>query len=104
MEKTNNICSNTWAVVGFNSIIAEEIMENIVKTCEKDVLHKIYNANALVAIDFKDGTTLRWIRNPTFARGYRIGKLFCDRRIDQNVFLDNIVPMYRGSAEDIIWL
>lgn len=104
MKEINDYYSDVWAVVGFNSIIAEEIMENIVKTYEKDVLHKIHNTNTLVAIDFKDGTTLRWIRNPTSARGFRIGKLFCDSRIDPNVFREIIAPMYRGSAEDIIWL
>lgn len=104
MKEINDYYSDVWAVVGFDSKRAEEIMENIMKTCEKHVLHKIYNAKTLVAIDFKDGTTLRWIPNTTSARGYRIEKLFCNRRIDQNVFREIIAPMYRGDAADIIWL
>lgn len=104
MKEINDYYSDVWAVVGFNSIIAERIMENIAKTCGKDVLHKIYNANTLVAIDFKDGTTLRRIPTTTSARGCRIGKLFCDSRIDPNVFREIIAPMYRGNAADIIWI
>ena len=56
-----------------------------------------------MVVQFADGVRLMWVRPTESARGYRIGRLWCDVNTDQEILNNVILPKYRGKTEDIVW-
>lgn len=96
--------NKNWVVVGFDREISKEIMKNIARTCGKDIASINFNEHSIPMIKFQDGTILRWLPSDERAMGYRYTKLFCNCRIDTNVFETILAPQYLGDTKDIIWL
>lgn len=92
-----------WAVVGFNYDIAKQLMASIESSSGKEVSRKIQRKDELYT-EFSDGTLLRWIKTSDSARGQRIGKMWCDKNINEDVLKCVVLPMYFGKSEDIIWI
>ena len=98
-----NFAENRWAVVGFNYDTAKQIIAGIEETSGKEVSRRIQTKNE-IRTEFSDGTILRWVRASESSRGNRIGKMWCNRNIDEEVLRYVVLPMYFGKKEDIIWL
>lgn len=94
---------NRWAVVGFDYDRAVQLMANIEESSGKEISRKIQSKNEL-RTEFTDGTLLRWFKASDSARGQRIGKMWCDKNINEDILRCMILPMYSGKREDIIWL
>ncbi len=97
------MCENRWAVVGFNRVGAGQIIEDIIATCGKTRVRGVWS-NYGIRVEFSDGTVLRWVHAAESSRGQRIGKMWCDKNIDREIYNCVIRPFYRGKTEDIIWL
>lgn len=100
---SNEKYSGNWAIVGFEYNDARKIMVEIEQNCEKTVVRRIGTKNTLVT-EFSDGTILRWIRNGERVAEYEFNKMWCDRKIDDDMLQYMITPMYKGVRKDIIWL
>lgn len=102
-EDLKKMFDKKWAVVGFDYYRAIDIMSGIEKTCGKTVSKKIKSEHELVT-EFTDGTKLRWMKASEASIGFRFGKIWCDERINKDIFDLLIVPSYSGKYEDIIWM
>ncbi len=102
-NKIKQLYEKRWAVVGFNHERARKIIEDIVSSCGKEVGRRIIGKGTLL-IEFSDGTVLRHILASEYSRGYRIGKMWCDKDINREILHRVIMPMYFGNRDDIIWL
>ena len=94
---------NRWGVVGFNYNTAKQIIADIEKSCGKEVSIRTQSKNNIYT-KFTDGTVLKWIIASENARGNKIGKMWCDKNIDEDILNTIIMPMYFGKREDIIWI
>lgn len=94
---------NRWAVVGFDYDTAMRLMASIEESSGKEISRKIQSKNEL-RTEFTDGTLLRWLKASDSAHGQRIGKMWCDKNINEDVLRHMILPMYFGKRENIIWL
>ena len=94
---------NRWAVVGFDQDRAVQLIASIEESSGKEISRKIQSKNEL-RTEFTDGTLLRWFKASDSARGQRIGKMWCDKNINEDILRCMILPMYSGKREDIIWL
>ena len=93
------------AVVGFDYNIAIDIMSGIEKTCGKTVSKKFQSRKTLtLETDFTDGTRLIWVKGSESSRGFKFGKMWCDKNIDREIFDLVIMPSYFGEYEDIVWM
>lgn len=99
----NKNVKNKWAVVGFDYYRAIDIMSGIEKTCGKTVFKKFQSKYELKT-EFTDGTKLIWVKASEFSRGFKFGKMWCDERINREIFDYVIMPSYFGKYEDIIFL
>ena len=100
----NGFAKNRWAVVGFDYDTARQLMESIELSSGKEVSRRIQSKNEL-RIEFTDGTLLRWIKaSDNGCHGQRVGKMWCDKNINEDVLKCIVLPMYFGKREDIIWL
>lgn len=99
----NKNVKNKWAVVGFDYYRAIDIMSEIEKTCGKTVSKKFQNKYELKT-EFTDGTKLIWVKASESSRGFKFGKMWCDEKIDKNIFSSVIMPCYTGKHKDIIWV
>lgn len=96
---------NKWAIVGFNYDIAIDIMSTIEKTCGKTVSKRFQSRNTLTLVtEFTDGTRLTWVKASESSRGFKLGKMWCDKNINREIFDLVIMPCYIGKYEDIIFL
>lgn len=102
-EGFEKIFEKKWAIVGFNRCRAIDIMLGIEKTCGKTVYKKFNNKHEL-RTEFADGTTLKWVSASESSRGFKFGKMWCDEKIDKDIFKLIIMPCYTGKYEDIIWV
>lgn len=102
-NRVAQFASKRWAVVGFTHDGAKEIIEDIVSSSGKEVSRRLISKNMLL-IEFSDGTTLQHIRASENSRGYRIGRMWCDRDINKDILHCVIMPMYFGDRDDIVWL
>lgn len=91
-----------WVVVCSEWDVAKTMISNIENSSDKEILRRIIGKYEL-RTDFSDGTQLRWIQTSCSARGYRFGKLWCDKEINKVVLEQVILPMYFGEIEDIVW-
>lgn len=103
MKSHREAWRNRWAVVGFTYDVAKAIMLDIEHNCHKKIVRKVTGICEL-KIEFDDGTTLRWIPARESSRGFRIGKMWCDKNIDRHILRCVILPCYFGESSDIIWL
>ena len=94
---------NRWAVVGFDYDTAKQIIAGIEESSDKDVLRRIQTKHE-IRTEFTNGTLLRWVNASFSSKGQRIGKMWCDKNINEDVLKCMIMPMYSGRREDIIWL
>lgn len=69
----------------------------------KNILRKI-NSRQGTLITFEDGVSLRWIPATTSSRGYKFGKMWCDRTISDEMHWYIKYSMFFGSENDIVWL
>lgn len=91
-----------WAVVtDYNKAIS--IISGIEKTCGKTVSKKIQSKHELKT-EFTDGTKLIWVETSESSKGFRFGKMWCDERIDKEIFDLLIATSYFGKYENIIWV
>lgn len=82
--------------------MAAEMIERI--ECERRVAITFRRVHRYaVWTQFEDGITLRWISPVESARGNRVGKMWCDKTIDRDIFETVIRRCYMGRQEDIIW-
>lgn len=102
-EDVKKYFENKWAVVGFTRNRAIYIMLEIEKTCGKIISKKFQNEYE-VRTEFTDGTTLKWVRAAESSRGFKFEKMWCDEKIDKEIFNTVIMPCYTGEYEDIIWV
>lgn len=102
-DKLNQWREKSWAVVGFTHERAKEIIDEIASSCGKEISKKIISKNEL-RIEFTDGTILRHLRASENSRGFRIGKMWCDKDINRDILHCIVMPMYLGNRDDIIWL
>lgn len=102
-EGFEKIFEKKWAIVGFNRCRAIYIMLGIEKTCGKTVYKKFNNKHEL-RTEFTDGTTLKWVSALESSRGFKFGRMWCDEKIDKNIFSSVIMPCYTGKHKDIIWV
>lgn len=102
-EDIKKIFDKKWAVVGFDYYRAIEIMSEIEKTCGKTISKKIQSKYELVT-EFTDGTRLSWVKALESSRGFKFGKMWCDKKIDREIFDLVIMPCYFGEYEDIVWM
>lgn len=99
-----DFAKNRYAVVGFNYNRAKQIIDDIEESSGKDVLRRIRSKHE-IRTEFTDGTLLKWVNASSFSsRGQIIGKMWCDKNINENILKRTIMPMYFGKREDIIWL
>lgn len=101
--KSNLFEGKDWAVVGFDHDTAKKIFDSIESSCGKMIVRKTDSKYELVTF-FEDGVRLRHIRNSEDCRGYRFGKLWCNKNMDMNAFYSAILPAYTGDPNDIAWL
>ena len=99
----NEFAKHRWAVVGFDYETAKQIMADIEASSGKEILRR-RQGNDTLWTEFTDGTLLRWIKASDSSRGQRIGKMWCDKNINKDIFRCIIFPIYRGKKEDIIWI
>lgn len=99
----NEFAEKRWAVVGFDYDMAEALITAIECSANKDILRRIQTRHELCT-EFTDGTLLKWIKPSDSARGQKIGKMWCDKNIDKNIFETVILPIYFGNREDILWI
>lgn len=99
----NEFEKHRWAVVGFDYDTAKQIMADIEKSSDKEVLRRTQTKHE-IRTEFTDGTLLRWVKASDSSRGQRIGKMWCDKNINEDIFRCVIMPMYFGKREDIIWV
>ena len=99
----NEFAENRWAVVGFNYDMAEALITAIEWSANKGISRRIHTKNELCT-EFTDGTLLKWIKISDSVRGQKIGKMWCDKNIDKDVFESVIMPMYYGNRENILWI
>lgn len=92
-----------WAVVGFGYEKACQIISEIEQTCGKEISKQAYSRYEIRTY-FSDGTQLMWVRASESSRGYKFGKMWCDKDINKRVLDCVILPCYFGKREDIIWL
>lgn len=102
MLDLENQWKNYWGVVGFSYDTANEIICDIEQTYGKNILRK-FNNGQMISTIFEDGVSLRWIPATTSSRGYRFGKMWCDRTISDEIRW-YIYPMFFGREDDIVWL
>lgn len=99
-----DFAKNRWAVVGFNYNRAKQIIDDIEKSYEVDVLRRVRTKHE-IRTEFTDDTLLKWVNASSFSsRGQKFGKMWCDKNIDKDILKRIIMPMYFGKREDIIWL
>lgn len=94
---------NRWAVVGFDYDTAKQLITSIEESSDKEILRRTQTKNE-IRTEFTDGTLLRWVKASDSSRGQRIGKMWCDKNINEDIFRCVIMPMYFGKREDIIWV
>ena len=94
---------NRWAVVGFDYDTAKQLIASIEESSGKEILNRMQTKHELRTV-FTDGTLLRWVRASDNAIGQRIGKMWCDKNINEDILRCVIMPMYFGKREDIIWI
>lgn len=100
----NEFVKKYWAVVGFDYDTAQAIISAIEwSAIDKDILRRIRTKNEICTI-FTDGTSLIWVKASYWVRGKKIGKMWCDKNIDKDLFECAIMPMYFGKREDINWI
>lgn len=97
-----NIWKHSWAVITSDREKAMELIRRIESDHGASVYQRADGAWGIL-FRFSDGISLRWLRPVESIRGYRIGKLWCDVNIDQDILNNVILPKYRGKIEDIIW-
>ncbi len=97
-----NLWNHLWCVVTADRDKAAALIESIERDHQAKVCYRI-NGVDKVLIQFTDGVRLRWIRPTESARGYRIGKLWCDTDVDRGILNTVILPKYRGKVDDIVW-
>ena len=97
------MCENRWAVVGFDYDTANKIMDDIEINSDKEISRRVRSINGMFT-EFTDGTVLRWVKAIESSRGQRIGKMWCDKNINKEIFRCVIMPIYMGQREDIIWI
>lgn len=100
---TRYVYGNSWAVVGFNYNTARQIIAEIEESSGKEVSRRIQTKH-VIRTEFTDGTLLRWVNASFSSKGQRIGKMWCDKNINEDVLRCMIMPMYCGKREDIIWV
>lgn len=103
MPKVSNFAVKRWAVVGFDRDTAMQLIAKIERSSEKEILRRIQSTHEL-RTEFTDGTLLRWLSASDSAKGQKIGKMWCDKNINEDIFKSVIMPMYLGKREDIIWI
>lgn len=103
IDMVNEFAKKRWAVVGFDHDTAIQLISSIEESSGKEILRRIQSKNELLT-EFTDGTLLRWVRVSKSARGQRMGKMWCDKNINEDIFRCIIIPMYLGKREDIIWV
>jgi hypothetical protein len=94
---------NRWAVVGFDYDTAKQLIASIEESSDKEILRRMRTKNE-IRTEFTDGTLLRWVKASDSCKGQRIGKIWCDKNINEDIFRCVIMPMYFGKREDIIWV
>ena len=100
----NEFAKKRWAVVGFDYNTAQAIISAIEwSAIDKDILRRTQSKNTLLT-EFTDGTLLRWVKVSDNIRGYKFGKMWCDKNIDKDIFECVIMPIYFGKKEDINWI
>lgn len=97
-----NLWSHLWAIVTSDREKAASLIEEIERSRRARISHRINSSNEML-IQFSDGVRLKWIRPTESARGYRIGRMWCDVNVDQDILNTVILPKYRGKLEDIMW-
>lgn len=100
----NDFVQNKWAVVVSGYARAKNFMHIIEAASGKEVLYKRQSICFGLYTEFADGTILRWIRPVRSSRGYKFGKMWCDRNIDQEILQTVILPCYWGDRSEIVWL
>ena len=94
---------NRWAVIGFDSYTAKDILEEIEQSCGKTISRKFIRSYEM-RTEFTDGTVLRWIPAKKFLKRIKFGKMWCDKNIDREILKCVILPQYFGRYEEIIWV
>lgn len=97
------VMDKKWAIVGFDRATAERLMASIEVQSGKQVLRRRCSKYDL-STEFTDGTILRWLEASDSSRGYKVGRMWCDKNIDSNTFRAVVLPLYYGKKDDIIWL
>ena len=97
-----NMYENIWAVV-CDSPLAFYEMSTIEKECGKEIAEKSRSTSDMYT-RFTDGTVLRWVPPDSSVRGFRFGKVWCDRQIDDDAFKQVVLAHYFGRREDIVWV
>lgn len=104
MENKMLECSKKrWVVITPNYYKAQNIIEDIEKSCGKIPSKKTLGNHKMVT-EFTDGTILKWIYMPESLRAYKFGKMWCDESIDKEILDCIILPRYFGKYEEIIWV
>ena len=94
---------NRWAVVGFDYNTAKQLIASIEESSDKEILRRMRTKNE-IRTEFTDGTLLRWVKASDSCKGQSIGKMWCDKNINEDIFRCVIMPMYFGKREDITWV
>lgn len=99
----NEFAKKRWAVVGFDYDTAKQIIAGIEEHSGKEVSRRI-RTKYEIRTEFTDGTLLRWVNASFSSKGQRIGRMWCDKNINKDIFKYMIMPMYMGKREDINWI
>lgn len=99
----NEILKKRWAVVGFDYDTAKQLISEIEMSSGKEILKRKQTKYELCTY-FVDGTTLKWVQAAESSRMNRIGKMWCDKNINEEILICEIMPIYHGKREDIIWV
>ena len=97
-----NLWRHLWCVVTSDRQKAEKLMKRIESDHMARVCYRINKIDDML-IQFTDGVRLKWVRPTEYARGYRIGRMWCDAGVDRDILNAVILPKYRGKIEDIVW-
>ena len=99
------ICGpKTWAIVGFDFDKAKEIALGIINTRDAKVEKSIFNDKE-INVKFSDGIELIWVPLQFGAfHGMRIGKMWCDKNLNEAQRATILPCFYSDNIKNIIWV
>ena len=102
MDNVEEVRGKLWTVVTRDRDKALEVISAIETNYDVPVVERKISSQ-YINLFFDDGVWLRWVRPTDSARGYRHGKLWCDKSIPLDDLRLHILTKYFGKYENIVW-